>query len=121
MKPFLISLSLACWVCSPVFAQQAVSSGTGAELRVLDKVSGQSSNYELASGSSLEIGQLTVALRACRYPEGAPSNDAFAYFDVSETATAVSVFSGWMIASSPALNAMEHSRYDVWVLRCKTS
>jgi hypothetical protein len=51
---------------SAVHAQQAVSSGTGAELRVLDKVSGQSSNYDLASGSKMEIGQLTIALRACR-------------------------------------------------------
>lgn len=115
------ALALLCVTAMPLAAQQAVSSGTGAEIRVLDKVSGQSSNYELASGSSLQIGQLTVALRACRYPEGAPSNDAFAFFEVSETETAVSVFSGWMVASSPALNAMEHSRYDVWVLRCKTS
>ena len=30
------------------------------------------------------------------------------------------VFSGWMIASSPALNALDHARYDVWVMRCKT-
>ena len=30
-------------------------------------------------------------------------------------------FSGWMVASSPALNALDHSRYDIWVLRCMTS
>jgi hypothetical protein len=30
------------------------------------------------------------------------------------------VFSGWMIASSPALSAMDHPRYDVWILRCDT-
>lgn len=121
MKAFLTALSMACMASNGALAQQAVSSGTGAELRVLDKVSGQSSNYNLASGENVQIGQLTVALRACRYPEGAPSNDAFAFLEVSETETAVQVFSGWMIASSPALNAMEHSRYDVWVLRCKTS
>lgn len=111
----LISLAL------PLLAQEAVSSGIGAELRVLDKVSGQSSNYDLTNGSAVEIGQLTVALQSCRFPEGAPANDAFAYIDVRETETATPVFSGWMIASSPALNSMEHSRYDVWVLRCKTS
>ncbi len=121
MKTFFTALSLLLIGASASYAQQAVSSGTGAELRILDKVSGQSANYELASGGTMEIGQLSVALRACRYPEGAPSIDAFAYIEVSETETAVSVFSGWMIASSPALNAMEHSRYDVWVLRCKTS
>ncbi|MEP5153575.1 DUF2155 domain-containing protein [Planktotalea sp.] len=121
MKRFLCVFSACCALASGAHAQQAVSSGTGAELRVLDKVSGQSSNYDLASGRAIEIGQLTVALRACRYPAGAPANDAFAYLDVIETKTAEIVFGGWMIASSPALNAMEHSRYDVWVLRCKTS
>ncbi|MEZ5716636.1 MAG: DUF2155 domain-containing protein [Paracoccaceae bacterium] len=30
------------------------------------------------------------------------------------------IFTGWMVASSPALNAMDHRRYDVWVLRCIT-
>ena len=121
MIRFFTLIAIACTCGTSVWAQEAVSSGTGADLLVLYKVSGKSSNYELASGSSMEIGQLTVALRACRYPEGAPSNDAFAFLDVSETETAQPVFSGWMIGSAPALNAMEHSRYDVWVLRCKTS
>ncbi len=30
------------------------------------------------------------------------------------------IFSGWMFASSPALNALEHAVYDVWVIDCKT-
>ena len=29
------------------------------------------------------------------------------------------VFSGWMFASSPALSALEHAVYDVWVLDCR--
>lgn len=29
------------------------------------------------------------------------------------------VFKGWMFASSPSLNAMEHPTYDVWVIDCK--
>lgn len=120
MKIFGIVLTLGL-SATAALGQEAVSSGTGAELRVLDKVSGKSSNFELASGRSVEIGKLNISLRACRYPEGAPANDAFAYIDVIEADTAESIFAGWMIASAPALNAMEHSRYDVWVLRCKTS
>ncbi|MEL6359838.1 MAG: DUF2155 domain-containing protein [Pseudomonadota bacterium] len=30
------------------------------------------------------------------------------------------IFSGWMFASSPALNALEHPVYDVWVISCET-
>lgn len=121
MIRFLCAVSVACLVTSGASAQVATSSGNGALLRVLDKVSGQSTNYELATGASLKIGQLTVALQACRYPKGAINSDAFAFLQVTETETAEQVFSGWMIATSPALNAMEHSRYDVWVLSCTTS
>ncbi len=31
-----------------------------------------------------------------------------------------SIFTGWMFASSPGLNALEHGVYDVWVIDCKT-
>lgn len=31
------------------------------------------------------------------------------------------IFSGWMFASSPGLNAVEHPVYDVWLTDCKTS
>jgi hypothetical protein len=41
--------------------------------------------------------------------------------EVSEMGREGVVFSGWMIASAPALNAMEHARYDIWVMRCITS
>ena len=30
----------------------------------------------------------------------------------------VELFTGWMFASSPALSALEHPVYDVWVLDC---
>lgn len=35
-------------------------------------------------------------------------------------ADGVNIFRGWMFASSPALNALEHPVYDVWVIDCKT-
>lgn len=35
-------------------------------------------------------------------------------------AEGVNIFRGWMFASSPALNALEHAVYDVWVIDCKT-
>ena len=33
----------------------------------------------------------------------------------------VRLFSGWMFASSPAVSALEHPVYDVWVTDCKTA
>ena len=67
------------------------------------------------------MGALTVTLDDCRFPTDNPSGDAFEHLTIHYRAAAEPVFSGWMFASSPALNAMDHPRYDVWALRCSTS
>ena len=104
----------------PAGAQQKASSASGAFLRGLDKVNGHVSDLEVGTGGFVEFGRLEIALGDCRYPSGNPAGDAFAYLTIREAGRAEPVFQGWMIASSPALNAMEHPRYDVWVMRCKT-
>ena len=108
-----------------LFATTAVaeptSNGTGAILRALDKTSGTTVDISISSGQVAAIGRLQIVLNECRYPKGNPSGDAYASLEVSETGRAGAVFTGWMIASAPALNAMEHSRYDIWVMRCITS
>ena len=37
-----------------------------------------------------------------------------------EVSEGAKVFSGWMFASSPGLNPLEHAVYDVWVIDCQT-
>ncbi len=101
-------------------AQDAASQGTGAILRGLDKVDGNVGDMPLRNGQSAEIGRLSVELRECRYPAGDAAGDAFAYVTIRDTQSQKVEFAGWMIGSSPALNALEHPRYDVWVLRCIT-
>lgn len=101
--------------------QEATNQATGAVLRALDKYSGTVVDIELRAGTFQRFGRIEVVLTECRYPAGNPAGDAFAGVQIREIGADVPVFSGWMIASSPALNAMEHPRYDVWVLRCKTS
>ena len=101
-------------------AQQATSA-PGAVLRALDKINGRTADIELAVGATEEFGRLRVTLADCRYPAGNPSGDAYAELEISELGRSGTVFSGWMIASSPALNALDHPRYDVWVMRCTTS
>ncbi len=93
----------------------------GAILRGLDRVSGETRDLELATGDTAAFGRLQVTLGECRYPEDNPAGDAFAYLVIRYAAEPEPVFEGWMIASSPALNALDHPRYDVWVLRCRTS
>ncbi|MBE0452583.1 DUF2155 domain-containing protein [Roseovarius autotrophicus] len=104
----------------PVAAQEAAAPGTGAVLRALDKITTEVRDLELANGEAAEFGPLTVELGECRYPMENLASDAYALLNIRATETGTVLFSGWMLASSPALNALEHPRYDIWVLRCTT-
>ena len=106
----------------PALAQQAVSEGRGAVLRGLDKISGALTDMQIADGETRAFGRIAVSVEDCRFPTDNPAGNAFAHVTVRDPATpdAPPVFAGWMIASSPALNALDHPRYDVWVLRCLT-
>ncbi len=102
-------------------AQEAVSDAKGATLRALDKISGQVVDISLANGERRSLGRIEIELGDCRYPVGNPAGDAYAFVTIREAGVAEPVFRGWMVGSAPALNAMDHPRYDVWVMRCQTS
>lgn len=104
-------------------AQQPVrtGNGNGAVLRTLDKTSGEVIDVEMALGQTMAYGPLQVTLHECRFPASNPTGDAFALLQIVDAREVRELFAGWMVASSPALNALEHRRYDVWVLRCTTS
>ena len=111
----LAALLLA--LAGPAVAQEAVS-GIGGDIRILDKQTGVVTDVTLESGTAVRLGLIEVGMRDCRYPADNPSGDGFAYLTVHYSDVPDPVFDGWMIASSPALNALDHPRYDVWVLRC---
>ena len=117
MRAVVIAFLLA---ATGVAAQQKVKSGPGAMLRGLDKVNGHTVDIEMQSGDTQTVFGLDVALGDCRYPADNPTGDAFAYLTIWEKGKADQLFDGWMIATSPALNALDHARYDVWVIRCIT-
>lgn len=102
-----------------VTAQDAVSLGAG-DLRVLDKVTGQLTDLAVSVGQPTTVGTLKITMNDCRVPADNPNGDAFAELLVTYRDDPAPVFSGWMIASAPALNAMDHPRYDVWVMDCKS-
>jgi hypothetical protein len=116
MKAMIFGMAL-CGLPFATTAQQA-ETALGGELRVLDKLNGTVVDVELSNGETREIGRLKLTLEECRYPRANPSGDAFADITVMYGDRTEPAFQGWLIASAPALNAMEHPRYDVWVLRC---
>lgn len=95
-----------------------------AVLRGMDKVTARVSTIEAPVGTVVRFGALEIVARNCdkRPPEETPESAAFLdIWEVHEGQAAVSLFRGWMFASSPALSSMEHPVYDVWVLDCKNS
>ena len=116
IRPLLLCLVLA---PLPVSAQEAISRAAG-DLRVLDKVTGQLTDLPISVGQAETVGTLTITMNDCRVPADNPEGDAFAELLVTHRDDPTPVFSGWMIASAPALNAMDHPRYDVWVMDCNT-
>jgi hypothetical protein len=110
-------LPLAFLLCSPAGAQE-VAEAQGGSLRFLDKLTSETGDVTLDRGQSAKFGRLLVRLDSCRYPVANPAADSEAYLTIVEETTGLELFSGWMLASSPALSALDHPRYDVWVLSC---
>lgn len=95
-----------------------------AVLQGLDKVTARVSTIEAPVGDVVRFGTLEIIARVCdkRPPEETPESAAFLdVWEVRPGEPAVSLFRGWMFASSPALSALEHPVYDVWVLDCRNS
>jgi hypothetical protein len=107
-------VALAGHVC----AQDETGNGDAAVLRGLDRVSGLVNDVTVPQGATVQIGSLVLTMDECRYPLDNPAGDAYAHLKITQADSDDVVFNGWMVASSPALNPLEHSRYDVWVLRC---
>jgi hypothetical protein len=70
-------------------------------------LTGETADIELALGQKAVSGRLTIRLDACRYPADNPASDAQAHLTIMDTGIAEPVFEGWMVASSPALSALD--------------
>ena len=95
-----------------------------AVLQGLDKVTARVSTFNAPIDAPVKFGTLEIIVRKCdkRPPEETPESAAFIdVWEVRPGELTMSVYRGWMFASSPALAAMEHPVYDVWVLDCKDS
>lgn len=92
-----------------------------AVLQGLDKVTGRVMTVEAPVGATVHFGTLDIIVRTCRErpPEEQPESAAFLdIWEVKPGQPAAGLFRGWMFASSPALSALEHPVYDIWVLDC---
>ncbi|WP_262691773.1 DUF2155 domain-containing protein [Kordiimonas aestuarii] len=115
------------------FAQQDLEADASADqntshnvvvLRALDKITARITEIELPIGEEGHFGTLALKARYCRTRPPIEPPETFAYLEIDDIKrhdVRERVFEGWMVASSPALNALEHPVYDVWVINCKMS
>ncbi|MBL4692646.1 MAG: DUF2155 domain-containing protein [Magnetovibrio sp.] len=123
MKRFLLALlSLSFLVLNfmvtPVYADPYQT----AVLQGLDKVTARVTTLRTSIGGTVRFGTLDVIVRHCdkRPPEETPESAAFLdIWERREGEPALDLFRGWMFASSPGLNALEHPVYDIWLLDCE--
>lgn len=91
------------------------------KLRSLDKITARTQTFEAKVGDTVQFGAIYIKVQACRKapPIEEPESAAFLQvWEITPEEESKWVFSGWMFASSPALSAMDHPVFDVWVLDC---
>ncbi|MDA0785306.1 MAG: DUF2155 domain-containing protein [Proteobacteria bacterium] len=116
-----LALALVWGAATELSAQEVVVPSSGAVLQGLDKVTARISTFEAPFDVPVRFGSLVIQARACHKapPTEPPESTAFLEIDETfETARPRDLFTGWMFASSPAVSALEHPVYDVWVVDC---
>jgi hypothetical protein len=106
----------------PVAAQAERISNPIAVFTGLDKTTAKTKNFEVAIGQDALFGEVRIKAFACytRSITEQPKTTAFVQiFDHNNANNKTSLFSGWMFAESPALNAFEHPVVDVWLTACR--
>ena len=90
----------------------------------LDKITGRITTFDVYVDETVQFGALQITPRACytRPPTETQRTSVFVEVDQVSLAGKIDrIFTGWMFADSPALNAIDHAVYDIWLLDCKQS
>ena len=124
MKMLIRSLRTAavlCLVPLPAAHAERIENGV-AVFSALDKVTARTSKFEVPLNQTAQFGALKVTPRVCysRPPTEQPKTTSFVEVDEVELdGEEKRIFSGWMFAESPGLNAVEHPVFDVWLTDCE--
>ena len=95
-----------------------------AVLQGLNKITARVSTFTLKIDEFGYFGTLVIKVRACRKRPPTEPPESAAYIEILDKKMSeepVNLFGGWMFASSPTLNSLEHPVYDIWVLDCINS
>ena len=89
----------------------------------LDKISGNITSFDVYINETVQFGSLQITPRVCYTEPASETTQRTAVFvevdQVSLSGTSRRIFTGWMFADSPALNAIDDAVYDFWLVDCK--
>ncbi|WP_113372359.1 DUF2155 domain-containing protein [Rhizobium sp. SYY.PMSO] len=88
----------------------------------LDKITGRITTFDVYINETVQFGALQVTPRACYSRDATEQQKVDGFVEVDEITLdrrIRRIFTGWMFADSPGLNAVEHPIYDVWLKECK--
>lgn len=88
----------------------------------LDKITGRIIQFDVYIDETVQFGALQVTPRVCYTRPETERQQVSGFVEVDEITLERKVrriFTGWMFAASPGLNAVEHGVYDVWLAGCK--
>ena len=126
-----LSNFLIFFMCIILFSNQSYGKwveGDFALIQGLDKITARIKTLKVSIGEKTKFGILNILIKRCVFSKPTETPESIAYLSVSEDSEKEFkvkkinlVFEGWMFASSPALNAMEHPVYDLSVISCRKS
>lgn len=119
INKLLVSTIVGC-LCSRAVWATEIDMNT-AQMQAMDKITGRVSIINVPINTDVKFGSFSIVVRTCktRPPEDTPENFAFAdIVDSYNNEQPMNIFRGWMMSSTPGLNAVEHPIYDVWLLKC---
>ena len=122
----LLSLALAATAAglamAPVAAKAARMENPVAVFSGIDKITGRITNFDVYIGETVQFGALQVTPKVCYSRDDTEAQKVTSFVEVDEITLDRKIrriFTGWMFADSPGLNAVEHAVYDVWLTECK--
>ena len=103
-----------------VFSSQWIE-GNKLVIQGLDKITARIDTFEVNVGQTYRFGVLDIFVKRCVFSKPIFKPESLAFIKIKDNSDRLSEvkFRGWMFASSPALNALENSVYDVSILVCK--
>ena len=110
-----------CTLAQPTTAHAQRIENQVAVFAALDKVTARISRLEIKLGDTVKFGALKIKPRTCysRPPDQQPKTSTFVEVqELQLDSSEKKIFSGWMFAENPGLNAVEHPVYDVWLTEC---